>query len=440
MTANRARSTAVALAVVVAFVAAAALGWLLLPRFLGQPDLPAFAAGSASPSASPTTSPSPSGTAEAGAGADAETDAVVAWTASPDRVSGDVMGRTVRNLVRTTTAGTQVRVGLSNVFGTKPVTFQAVQVGVSAGDAGVVPGSSAQVTFSGERSVTVPAGARVLSDPVAVTVTARSTVAVSVLAAGDPGTTTGHRLAQTTSYVSEPGDATTDVTGDAFTGTTTSWYWVDSLVVDAPAEGTVVALGDSITDGNGSTPGADARWPDRLATRLATAAGAPRLAVANQGISGNRLLADGTGPSALARFDRDVLAVPGVRTVVVLEGINDIGTGVVTTADQLVAGYRQVLARAHAAGVCVVLGTLTPFEGARYYSPEKDAVRQQVNAWIRTSGEADALADFDAAVRDPGQPTRLLPAYDPGDHLHPNDAGYRAMAEAVDLDDLACAD
>jgi lysophospholipase L1-like esterase len=429
MTGNRARGTAVALAVVVAVVAAAVLGWLLLPRFVGQPGF-AAATTAAAPSASASAPPSPT--------ADVQPAAVVAWTASPDRVSGDVVGRTVRNLVRTTTAGTDVRVGLSNLFGTKPVTFQAVQLGVSAGGAGLVPGSDVQVTFSGEPSVTVPAGARVLSDPVGVAVTARSTLAVSVLAAGDPGVVTGHRVAQTTGYVSEPGDATADVTGDAFTGTTTSWYWVDSLVVDASAGGTVVALGDSITDGNGSTPGTDARWPDQLAERLATTAGAPRLAVANQGVSGNRLLADGTGPGGLARFDRDVLAVPGVRTAVVLEGINDIGSGLVTSADQLVAGYRQVIARAHAAGVCVVLGTLTPFEGASYYSPEKDTVRQQVNTWIRTSGEADGVVDFDAVVRDPAQPTRLLPAYDPGDHLHPNDAGYRAMAGAVDLADLTC--
>jgi lysophospholipase L1-like esterase len=429
MTRTRARGTAVALvAVLVAAVTAAGvLGWFFLPRLLDRDAAAAPAS---------TTSPGPSAGAELSKGD--EPTAVVAWTAASDRVSGDVVGRTVRNLVRPTTAGSELRVGLSNVFGTKPVTFQSVQVGVSAGGAGLVPGSDAQVTFSGARSVTVPPGSRVLSDPVDVAVTARSTLAVSVLAVGDPGAVTGHRLAQATSYVSEPGDATTDVTGAAYTGTTTSWFWVDSVVVDAPAEGTVVALGDSITDGNGSTPGNDSRWPDQLAARLAGAPGAPRLAVANQGISGNRLLADGTGPSALARFDRDVLAVPGVRTVVVLEGINDIGSGLVTSADEVVAGYRQIIARAHAADVCVVLGTLTPFEGARYWTAEREALREQVNAWIRTSGEADAVVDFDAAVRDPGAPQRLLPAYDPGDHLHPNDAGYRAMAAAVDLDALTC--
>ncbi|MFP3713814.1 SGNH/GDSL hydrolase family protein [Puerhibacterium sp. TATVAM-FAB25] len=431
MTRTRARGTAVALAAVLvaALAAAGALGWFFLPRVLG-PDAAA--------------APSPSASASASASAnlskgDGPT-AVVAWTASPDRVRGDVVGRTVRNLVRATTAGSDVRVGLSNAFGTTPVTFQAVHLGVSAGGAALAPGSDAQVTFSGARSVTVPPGSRVLSDPVDLAVTAGSTLAVSVLAAGDPGAVTGHRLAQTTSYVSEPGDATTDVTGAAYTGTTASWFWVDSLVVDAPAEGTVVALGDSITDGNGSTPGTDSRWPDQLAERLGTTPGAPDLAVANQGISGNRLLADGTGTSALARLDRDVLAVPGVRTVVVLEGINDIGSGLVTDADALVAGYRQVIARAHAAGVCVVLGTLTPFEGARYWTPERDAVREQVNAWIRTSGEADAVVDFDAAVRDPSAPQRLLPAYDPGDHLHLNDAGYGAMAAAVELDELTCGD
>jgi lysophospholipase L1-like esterase len=429
MTGTRARGTAVALvAVLVAAVAAAGvLGWFLLPRVLDQD---AAAAPPPAASAGPSVG--------VGLSKGDEPVAVVAWTASPDRVSGDVLGRTVRNLVRATTAGSEVRVGLSNVFGTKPVTFQSVQVGVSAGGAALVPGSSAQVTFSGARSVTVPPGSRVLSDPVDVAVAARSTLAVSVLAAGDPGAVTGHRVAQITSYVSEPGDATTDVTGAAYTGTTASWFWVDSLVVDAPAEGTVVALGDSITDGNGSTPGTDSRWPDQLAARLATTPGAPGLAVANQGISGNRLLADGTGTSALARFDRDVLAVPGVRTVVVLEGINDIGSGLVTSTDELVAGYRQMIARAHAADVCVVLGTLTPFEGARYWTPEREALREQVNAWIRTSGEADAVVDFDAAVRDPSAPQRLLPAYDPGDHLHPNDAGYRAMAAAVDLDALTC--
>lgn len=385
--------------------------------------------------AAPTVVPVPAQEAGHGTGADQ----VVTWGASADLVEGSLEDRTVRNLVHTSVGGSGVRVELSNAFGTAPVTFDSVYVGRHDGGADLVPGSNREVTFSGATTVTVPPGAQVLSDPVAGDVPADTTLAVSVHAPGAQAALTGHDLAMQTSYLSGPGDAAAEEGGSAYPETVPHWYWVTGVVVEAPERvDTLALLGDSITDGHGSTLDANHRWPDRLADRLADAPGHPRFGVMNQGISANRVLVDGAGVSAQARFDRDVLSKPDVETVVVLEGINDIGNGDATSADQLIAAYRQLIARAHAADVCVVGATLTPFEGASYYSEAKEEVRAGVNAWIRTSGEYDAVVDLDAATRDPDDPRSLLAAYDVGDHLHPNDAGYEAMADAVDLRALDC--
>lgn len=348
----------------------------------------------------------------------------------------------MRDIVHTSIGGRSLRISLSNVFGDAPVTFDSVYVGRQRSGARVVWGSNRRATFSGSESITVPPGAEVLSDPVAGRVLPDTSLAVSVHLDGPAGALTGHNLAVQTSYAAD-GDHAAEESPAAYGEEVDHyWYWVDALVVDAPASvDTVALLGDSITDGFGSTVGADRRWPDHLADRLARRPEARQLGVMNQGIAGNRVLRDSAGVSALARLDRDVLSQPDVSTVVLLEGINDIGNGDVTAAEQLIAGYRQVIARSHAAGVCVVGGTLTPFQGTAppYYSAEKDAIRVAVNRWIRRSGEFDAVVDFDAATRDPSRPQRFLPAYDSGDHLHPGDAGYAAMAAAVDLRDLGCA-
>jgi lysophospholipase L1-like esterase len=359
---------------------------------------------------------------------------VATWGASADRTGAALTDQTVRNVVHTSIAGKNLRVSLSNVFGTQAVTFDDVYVGTQSAGAGVKQGSNKRVTFSHNGSVTVPAGAEVLSDPVAGTFPAQRNLAVSVHAVGTPATVTGHNLATQTSYVSTAGDFAAQGSAAAYTSTISNWYWVDALVLDEPAKvDTVATLGDSITDGYKSTPDANHRWPDYLAQRVRDLPQAQQFGVMNEGISGNKVLTDGAGVSALARLDRDVLSQPDVRTVLMLEGINDISGG--ATADQIIAGLRQVIARAHSDRTCVVGGTLTPFatEG-----PQREAQRVEVNRFIRTSGEFDAVVDFDKATRDPQNPIGFLPAYDSGDHLHPSDAGYSAMADAIKLKDLGC--
>ena len=354
---------------------------------------------------------------------------VDAWAAAPAHLGGPYVDKTVRDIVHTTSGGQNARVRLSNAFGTVPVTFNAVDLGVEDTGAALVPGTNRQVTFQGSAAVTVPVGGEVLSDPVPGSVAAEANLAVSLHVAGGTGEVTGHPDAQQQNYYAD-GDTAADESAAPYVYTIASWFFVDGIVVDAATGGRgVVTLGDSITDGYNSTEGADRRWPDDLARRLAGTG----FAVANEGISGNEVTADGSGVSALARLDRDVLGQPGATTVVFLEGINDIGNGVVTSAGQLIAADQEIADRVHARGMRILGGTLVPFQGAGYYTPERDSIRQAVNAWIRTSGAFDGVVDFDQAVRDPANPDAMLPAYDSGDHLHPGDAGYQAMADAVDL-------
>ncbi|HWC81909.1 MAG TPA: SGNH/GDSL hydrolase family protein [Pseudonocardiaceae bacterium] len=358
------------------------------------------------------------------------------WAASAADLGGPYTDKTVRDIVHTSIAGSEVRVRLSNAFGTVPVTFDSVYLGKEAGGAALVAGSNREVTFGGSPSVTVPKGAEVLSDPVPVSVAAQTNEAVSLHVAGATGEVTGHPDAQQTNYYSD-GDTAADPAATSYVYQISSWFFVDGLVVNTPSPaGEIVTLGDSITDGYQSTANANHRWPDYLAARLLREPLPRQAGVANEGISGNEILADGAGVSAQARLDRDVLSQPGAKTVVFLEGINDIGNGVATSAQQLIAADEQIIARAHADGVRIFGGTLVPFVGAGYSSPQKETIREALNAWIRTSGAFDGVVDFDKAIRDPSNPTVMLPAYDSGDHLHPNDAGYQAMANAVDLNAL----
>nr|WP_254200349.1 SGNH/GDSL hydrolase family protein [Lysobacter sp. MMG2] len=379
------------------------------------------------------------------------------WTASPQpRWDGDFAlptnlpfqfwNQTVRQTARVSLGGKRVRVLLSNEYGTTPLVIGAAHVTKAGKDATIVAGSDRALTFGGKSSVTIPAGAPMLSDPVELDVAPLTEVSISLHLPEPTAPATFHWDARQTSYVGA-GDQTAAVKFKHDTTLTTRVFVSAVLTEATPGARTVVAIGDSITDGNMATMEANTRWPDALAQRLA-----PRnVAVANAGISGARLLRDRMGLNALARFDRDVLAQPGVSSVIVLLGINDIGwhgtplgpDEPIASADELIAGYRQLIARAHAHGVRIVGGTLTPFEGALqdtpmrgYFSLDKERVRQAVNAWIRDSGEFDAVVDFDAITRDPANPRRFLPAYDSGDHLHPGDAGYRAMAQAIDLDAL----
>lgn len=366
-----------------------------------------------------------------------QTHEVDTWAASPADIGGVYSDTTVRNIVHTNIGGSGLRVRLSNAFGSKPATFDDVQVGRQSSGAATIPGSNRRVTFSGQTSVTIPKGAEALSDPLPGTVSPSANLAVSVHFTGFTGEATGHPDAQQDNYASPAGDvAGNDNPSAYFPNTYGTWYFVDGLVLDAPKQtGEVVALGDSITDGYKSTVNANRRWPDDLARRLLALPAPQQLSVANEGISANDVTADrcpGCGVSAESRLDRDVLSQPGVSTVIFLEGINDIGSGAVTSADQLIAADKQIIARTHARGLRILGGTLTPIKGAGF-TAQQQQIREAVNQWIRTSGAFDGVVDFDKATRDPADPQAYLPAYDSGDHLHPNDAGYQAMANAVDI-------
>ena len=376
---------------------------------------------------------------------------VESWAASPQFPVDPVIGsnafsfsdQTLRQVVRLSTGGSALRIRLSNEYGTAPLTLGAVHVALSNAAGGIVPGSDHVVTFNGgQGGVVIPASAPALSDPVAFPVAGLTSLAVSIYVpgGGNPAPATLHLVGQQTAYI-VPGD---QVAAASLAGASTTTARALLSGVDAFEGGlaaTVVTLGDSITDGYRSTVDADRRWPDFLAQRLQGSGLLSGLAVANEGIGGNRVLTDGYGPNALSRFDRDVLSRPGVRFVTLLEGINDIGlpnvaapnVGPEPTAEQIIAGYQQLIARAHELGVLVFGGTLTPYQGANYYTAAGDAVREALNAYIRSPGAFDGVIDFDAALRNPSNPLQLLPAYDSGDHLHPNDAGYQQMANSVNL-------
>ncbi|MEU5591949.1 SGNH/GDSL hydrolase family protein [Streptomyces sp. NPDC020298] len=364
---------------------------------------------------------------------------VVTWAASADRLGDGVADRSYRLVVHTSAAGSGLRVRLSNAFGDRPLTLDSVYAGVQDQGAALRRGSNRRLTFDGARTVTVPAGATVWSDPLSGALPAATDLVVSLHSADAAGPATGHGMAMQTSYLTQ-GDHTGEESADHFSGTTGSWFYLDAVSVRPPnrATGAVVALGDSITDGWQSTTDLDRRWPDYLARRLNTA-GSPLRGVANEGISGNMVLADGAGQSARHRLERDVLSQPGARTVFLFEGVNDIKAHSGVTAQDLIAGYREIADRAHAAGKCVVGATVGPFKGWPEWDPAAEAVRQEVNEFVRNSGEFDAVTDFDRVLRSPYDPERILPFLDGGDHLHPNDKGMQAMADAVDLHTLDCA-
>ncbi len=363
---------------------------------------------------------------------------VVTWAASADRLGDAVADRSHRLIVHTSTGGRGLRIRLSNAFGDRPVTFGAAYAGVQAHGAALVPGSNRRLAFSGARSVTLAPGEIRYSDPLPGQVNAGSNLAVSLYVADAGGPATGHGMALQTSYATN-GNHAGGQGADAFVEQSGSWLYLDALSVEvAPGTGAVVALGDSITDGWQSVADRNRRWPDYLSRRLQASGSGTVRGVANEGISGNKVLADGAGQSALHRLDRDVLSQRGVRTVLVLESVNDIKSHTGVTSGDLIAGFREIIARARAAGVCVVGGTVLPYKGWSEWDPAEEAVRREVNAFIRTGGEFDAVADFDRALRSPYDAERLLPTFDGGDHLHPNDKGMQAMADSVDLISLEC--
>jgi lysophospholipase L1-like esterase len=345
---------------------------------------------------------------------------------------------TVRQIVRVSAPAARVRIRFSNEFGLTPMRLGAVHIAQQAAGGSIVPGSDHVVTFSGQNTVTIPAGAPLLSDPIEWSLPSLTRLAVSIFLPEET-IPPAHRVSE---YVSASGNfaGAEQLPGEALVRSGALVSGVE--IVSASATHVVVTFGDSITEGFGSTANEFRGWSDRLAERLAARpARSPATrgwSVVNAGINSNRLLHNNPGAAALARFDRDVLSVPGVAAVILLEGINDIGyshtiPAEAVTAAEIIDAYAQIIARAHEHGIAVFGGTITPFEDSHYYAPQGEQVRQSVNQWIRSSGAFDGVVDFDAALRDAAHPARVAPSLERGDHLHPNDQGYAAMAAAIDL-------
>ena len=361
--------------------------------------------------------------------------------------AADLRDATVRQVFHLSVGGPALRVHLSNAFGTEALHVTSVHIArpLSPSSPAIDPQSDRPLRFAGSTEVTVPPGAEFVSDPLDYAVAPLSNLAVTFHLDAAPSTETGHPGSRATSYY---------LHGDAVSASTMAdaqhvdhWFQISEIDVQgAPGAASVVALGDSITDGHGATTNGNDRWTDVLAARLQASIATRSIGVSNQGIGGNHLLTDGLGPNALARFDRDVLAPSAVRWVIVWEGVNDLGglarDGEVTPAEhaalvqKVIAAYQQIVLRAHAHGLRVYAATITPYTGSDYYHPGplSEADRQTVNQWIRATGHFDAVIDFDAVLRDPAHPDRLLPAYDCGDHLHPSPAGYKAVGDSIPLD------
>lgn len=443
-------------AVVTVLVVGTGVSSVLLSKEPARADRPAVAAGRGVEAGG-------SGTAAGGAGAAAAGTGVVAvgapqapaakathwvgtWSTAVARpVAGQALegfrDTTIRHRVHVSLGGSPVRVRLTNVYGTRPLRVGPVTVALARGRDGTTqPGTIRPVTFGGSAKATVAAGTELASDPVPLVVPPDSDLLISVHVLGRTGPATYHAAARATGWTAS-GDHTSDADAEAFAGRTTSWWFLDGVDVESAAAGAVAFVGDSITDGTGSAMGANHRWTDVLAERVLSRPADRRFGVLNAGIAGNRVLLDGGAPGqgdrVPVRLQRDALDQTGVRTVVLFEGVNDIQQPPAQPdAARIIAGLEQVAARAHAAGLRVVGATIAPFEGWSQWTPQRDAVREQVNAWIRTTPAYDHVLDFDVVLRDPDHPQRLQPGFDSGDHLHPNDAAYDAMATSVDLDAL----
>jgi lysophospholipase L1-like esterase len=380
-------------------------------------------------------------------------DGVGTWTASPiagapsstcPAGDGGITNQTVRDIIYPSISGSEVRVRLTNTFGTAPLSVGAASIAVEKTGAATVASTTQALTFGGKKKVTIPPGAEALSDWVAFPVTQGQDLALSVYVPQLSGPATFHAATQQNSFLSTAGNFARTAGAANFPTTISCWMFADGVDVAAATRviGSVVAFGDSITDGVASNVNANNRWPNILGRRFDARAG-KTMSVVDEGISGNRVLSDAgtSGVSALARFSRDVVAQPGAKDVILLEGINDIGqsdlgTIPLVTAADVIAGYKQLIAQAHAAGLKIFGATLTPFKGAFYWSQQGEQTREAVNRWILTSGAFDGTIDFAAITAQPGSPKVYNPAFDSGDHLHPNDAGYLAMADAIDLKTL----
>jgi lysophospholipase L1-like esterase len=390
-----------------------------------------------------STTPAATGGGRAGGGLHAAAPWTATWApsqsaTSPRPAAGtrDVVptyaNATIRQIVHTTVGGDNVRIRISNEYGDRPIVIGAAHIALRSAGSAITAGTDRTLLFGGRESVTVRPGSVITSDALPFTVPQLGDLSISLYLPDSARTATRHALGVQSTYVSRNGNQTSAVTFAADT-TLRSWIFLSAVEVTNPrVTGTIVAVGNSITDGYGATVDANHRWPDILAQRLLSSSNEPVKAVVNAGISGNRVTTFGAGPSLVARFDRDVLMQPNVTHVIILEGINDISGSAAAglTAEDIIYGHKQVIQRAHERGIVVYGATLTPFENV---PAEREAMRQAVNAWIRTSGVYDGVIDFDAITRDPSKPDRFLPLYDSGDHLHPGDAGYLAMGQAIDL-------
>jgi len=378
----------------------------------------------------------------------AETRWVGTWATSPlsgnakisDTLKLGETESTVREVVHISQGGSTMRLTLTNEFGTAPLNISSVHVAFLSAGSKILPATDHVLTFGGQNATTIPTGQFLSSDPVKLTLPIFSDLVISIVLPTQALTTvTYHPLAVETTFFAPGNHATDEDLKNPKTNT--SWYFLKDVQVNAEKKSAaIVTLGDSITDGTASTVGGNRRWPDVLAARLASNKKTKRLSILNEGISGNRILHEGTGTRALSRLDRDVLAAPGIKFLVLLEGINDIGRtiqplrpGDEVTADAIINGMKEIVMRTRARNIRVIGATLTPFTGAKYASPAGEAMRQQINAFIRTPGSFDAVIDFDKATQDPAHPDQFLPKYDHGDHLHPSDVGYAAMGTFVDL-------
>jgi lysophospholipase L1-like esterase len=356
--------------------------------------------------------------------------------------------QTIREIVHPSIGGSVIRIRLSNVFGSRTIRFDAVHAGLQKEGAAVKQESDREVTFGGNRWISIPEGADALSDPITLAIEAQSNLAITLFTSGETGPATVHPSAFQTNYISESGNFAADQNGAAFSKTTGSWFFLSGVDVMGAKGGAVVALGDSITDGAASRPDKNERWTDVLARRLQ--AEQIDIAVLNAGIGGNRVLTSSPcwGVNALARLERDVLSRTGVEAVILFEGTNDIGqpdtlapanfvhclSKTQVTADEIIAGYKQIIAQVHARGLRIFGGTILPYQGFVGWTAAGEAKRTAVNQWIRSAGAFDRVIDFDAVLRNSANPAQMAPAYDSGDHLHPNPAGQEALGKAVNLE------
>jgi lysophospholipase L1-like esterase len=375
---------------------------------------------------------------------------VASWTSMPQLTEASnlppapftqgnqvMVDTTLRQTIHISVGGPRFRLHLNNVFGGAALPITAASVaqpaGGKAGVSGIQSGTAKAVAFSGQASVTIPAGKEALSDPLDFTVASGSNLTVTLyLAKGQASSNiTSHPGSRTTSYLVK-GNHLADVNLSGATSTD-HWYFLSALDIWASAStSAVVMLGDSLTDGRGSTTNANDRWPDKLFARLQKQSSTANVAVVNQAAGGNAVLSGGLGPTAVSRFDRDVIGQSGVKWLIVFEGVNDLGSnGTAQTANALISAYQTFITKAHAAGIKVYGATITPFGGNSYDAGTHEAARQTVNTWVRTSNKFDAVVDFDQAVRDPANPRRIKPAYDTGDHLHLNPTGYQAIADSI---------